>query len=216
MKIWIDLADRSLSGTLDDSAPARDFASLLPLALRLKDYERTEKISDLHIAPLREDGVTHGTPTCELRRWTPVSSHPTPSVSASGKDACGRVRHLPRLSARVVFVVAACSFVVAGSPIPLYNTYRAQDGITNADLGIVSVGYFVAAATALLAHAPQTHRAGLLSTIYLISYSGAAIPAMIAGKAAAAVSLLHIAFGYAALGIVASGTALACARNPKR
>ena len=41
-------------------------------------------------------------------------------------------------------------FAAAGTPIPLYNTYRAEDGINNADLGIVSVGYFVAAAASLL------------------------------------------------------------------
>lgn len=41
-------------------------------------------------------------------------------------------------------------FAVAGTPIPLYNTYRAEVGITNADLGLASVGYFVAAATSLL------------------------------------------------------------------
>jgi MFS family permease len=41
-------------------------------------------------------------------------------------------------------------FATAGTPIPLYNLYRAQDGITNADLGMVSVAYFVAAAVSLL------------------------------------------------------------------
>jgi MFS family permease len=55
---------------------------------------------------------------------------------------------------RVAFVAAACSlvfvFAAAGTPIPLYNLYRAQDGITNSELGMVSVAYFVAAATALL------------------------------------------------------------------
>lgn len=60
----------------------------------------------------------------------------------------------PRIPLHVAFVAAACSlvfvFAAAGTPIPLYNTYRADDGITNADLGIVSVGYFVAAATSLL------------------------------------------------------------------
>jgi MFS family permease len=54
----------------------------------------------------------------------------------------------------VAFVSAACSlmlvFAAAGTPIPLYNTYRAEDGVTNADLAVVSVGYFVAAATSLL------------------------------------------------------------------
>src|SRR3954452_9226228 len=59
------------------------------------------------------------------------------------------------LSRPAAFVSAACSlvfvFAAAGTPIPLYNIYRAEDGITNADLGWVSVGYFVAAATSLLA-----------------------------------------------------------------
>src|SRR3954462_9013003 len=58
------------------------------------------------------------------------------------------------LSRPAAFVSAACSlvfvFAAAGTPIPLYNTYRAEDGITNADLAVVSVGYFVAAAASLL------------------------------------------------------------------
>ncbi len=65
-----------------------------------------------------------------------------------------RVRHGRSLSLRLSFVVATVSFVLvfaaAGTPIPLYNLYRAQDGITHSDLAMVSVAYFVAAATALL------------------------------------------------------------------
>jgi len=60
----------------------------------------------------------------------------------------------PPLPLGAAFVAAACSlvlvFAAAGTPIPLYNTYRTQDGITNADLGWVSVAYFVSAATSLL------------------------------------------------------------------
>jgi hypothetical protein len=36
-----------LTASLDDTATARDFASLLPLELTLVDYASTEKISDL-------------------------------------------------------------------------------------------------------------------------------------------------------------------------
>jgi MFS family permease len=54
----------------------------------------------------------------------------------------------------VTFIAAACAlvlvFAAAGVPIPLYNVYRAEDNITNGDLALVSVGYFVAAATSLL------------------------------------------------------------------
>jgi MFS family permease len=60
----------------------------------------------------------------------------------------------PRLPLNIAFIVATCSlvlvFAAAGTPVPLFNLYRAEDGITNADLGFVSVGYFVGAATSLL------------------------------------------------------------------
>lgn len=42
------------------------------------------------------------------------------------------------------------SFVSAGTPIPLYNLYRAEDGLTTADLTVVTAAYLVAAAVSLL------------------------------------------------------------------
>jgi hypothetical protein len=60
MKITIRIADRLLlNATLDDSSAARDFASLLPLTLALKDYASTEKISDLP-RRLVTDGAPEG------------------------------------------------------------------------------------------------------------------------------------------------------------
>ncbi len=47
MKITISVEGEVLSGTLDDTPTSRDFASLLPLTVMLKDYASTEKISDL-------------------------------------------------------------------------------------------------------------------------------------------------------------------------
>jgi hypothetical protein len=47
MKISLRVGDRVLTATLIDSATTRDFISLLPLTLTLKDYAGTEKISDL-------------------------------------------------------------------------------------------------------------------------------------------------------------------------
>ena len=47
MKIRLDVDGTLIAATLDDNATARDFASLLPLALTLEDYAATEKISDL-------------------------------------------------------------------------------------------------------------------------------------------------------------------------
>ncbi|MFI5937894.1 MFS transporter [Actinoplanes sp. NPDC051494] len=52
------------------------------------------------------------------------------------------------------FVVASVSFVLvfvsAGSPIPLYNTYRSQNGLTNGDLAVATAVYLFAAAVSLL------------------------------------------------------------------
>jgi len=47
MKIRMDIGGATISGTLTDSLTAREFASLLPLTVTLKDYAGTEKISDL-------------------------------------------------------------------------------------------------------------------------------------------------------------------------
>lgn len=45
--IELDIDGTVLIATLEDNAAARDFASLLPLTLTLKDYAATEKVSDL-------------------------------------------------------------------------------------------------------------------------------------------------------------------------
>ena len=46
-KIRLTVGDKVLTATLIDSKTSRDFISLLPLTLTLKDYAGTEKISDL-------------------------------------------------------------------------------------------------------------------------------------------------------------------------
>jgi hypothetical protein len=47
MKIRMDVEGRAVTATLDDNDTSREFVSLLPLTLTLKDYAATEKISDL-------------------------------------------------------------------------------------------------------------------------------------------------------------------------
>ena len=47
MKITFRLQDETLTATLDDTAIARDFASMLPLTLQLEDYAQSEKIGYL-------------------------------------------------------------------------------------------------------------------------------------------------------------------------
>ena len=57
MKIRLNLGDTIVTATLENSATSRDFFSLLPLSLTLRDYAATEKISEL---PRRLD--TNGAP----------------------------------------------------------------------------------------------------------------------------------------------------------
>jgi hypothetical protein len=47
MKVRVDIEGTAITATLLDTATSRDFVSLLPLTLTLKDYAATEKISDL-------------------------------------------------------------------------------------------------------------------------------------------------------------------------
>lgn len=47
MKVNIHINGKPITATLSESATARDFASLLPLTLSLRDHASTEKIGDL-------------------------------------------------------------------------------------------------------------------------------------------------------------------------
>jgi hypothetical protein len=47
MKLRLTVGDTVLDATLTDNPTSRDFAALLPLTLTLKDFNGTEKISDL-------------------------------------------------------------------------------------------------------------------------------------------------------------------------
>lgn len=58
---------------------------------------------------------------------------------------------LPRPGAFVVASAALIAvFMSSGTPIPLYNTFRVADGITDADLALTTVLYLVATALSLL------------------------------------------------------------------
>lgn len=47
LKIRIDVEGTVITATFEGNETSRDFVSLLPLTLTLKDYAATEKISDL-------------------------------------------------------------------------------------------------------------------------------------------------------------------------
>lgn len=113
-------------------------------------------------------------------------------------------------SSMAVFILALLAIMVTlrfGWTLPLI----AASLVVGIAQGAASTG----AMRALLAEAKAEERAGLLSTFFLISYSGAAIPGMVAGRLASRFGLYQIAVGYAVLGVVASIIAMFCARNPR-
>ncbi len=59
MQIIIRIEDKTVTAFLNNSEAARNFASLLPLRLTLKDYAATEKVADLP-ARLKTEGAPAG------------------------------------------------------------------------------------------------------------------------------------------------------------
>lgn len=63
---------------------------------------------------------------------------------------------------------------------------------------------------------PGPDRAGLLATLYLISYAGAAAPGLIAGRLATFMAPDQIAYGYGALVLIAAVVAIVALRGAQR
>jgi MFS family permease len=121
-------------------------------------------------------------------------------------------RLAPKIALRLgmsLFVLALVGIVLslhAGAIVPLI--------IASLAVGLAQGAASTAGIRGLLAGAGADDRAGLLATIYLVSYSGAAIPGVVAGRLARTLDLFHIAVGYAALGSVAALLAIIAAQNP--
>jgi hypothetical protein len=78
-----------------------------------------------------------------------------------------------------------------------------------------SQGIAISAATRGLLHGGSLpHRAPVFSVIYLLSYSGATIPALIAGHLTSTFTLPQIAIGYGGLALAATLVTVIAARNP--
>lgn len=68
----------------------------------------------------------------------------------------------------------------------------------------------------LLQGSTLTERAPIFSVIYLVCYSAAAFPSLVAGQLSSTISLLHIAMGYGVLALVSAVVTVVAARNPGR
>jgi MFS family permease len=78
-----------------------------------------------------------------------------------------------------------------------------------------SQGIAISAATrGLLYGSTLADRAPIFSAIYLLSYSGSAVPALLAGELSNTFSLPQIALGYGGLALVATLFTVIAARNP--
>ncbi|RKN52170.1 MFS transporter [Micromonospora costi] len=76
-------------------------------------------------------------------------------------------------------------------------------------------GIAISAATRGLLYGSTLHdRAPIFAVVYLLSYSGATIPSLIAAELSSVFSVPHIAFGYGALAVLATAFTVIAARNP--
>lgn len=79
-----------------------------------------------------------------------------------------------------------------------------------------SQGIAISAATRGLLHGSNlADRVPIFSVIYLLSYSGATVPALIAGQLSNTFSLPQIALGYGALALIATVFTVIAAHNPR-
>ena len=117
MKIRISIADKIVIATVADNATARDFVSVLPLSLSMKDLFGREKYGDLPKA-LSENGPRKNTyEVGEIAYWSPDrqfavyyhqdgESIPSPGVIPIAKiDAGAKAFNVPG-SVKVTIAVA--------------------------------------------------------------------------------------------------------------
>ncbi len=103
---------------------------------------------------------------------------------------------------------AGLAFASIAGILGLYLVAGVTGGI---GMGIATSGSM----NTLLPQALPKQRAGLLATIYAISYTGSAVPSFIAGQASRVISLPAITLGYATLAALVWLSTLIAARNPR-
>jgi MFS family permease len=110
------------------------------------------------------------------------------------------------MAAFLVGMIGVIAAIATGT-LPLF--------IVSTILAGAAQGVAISAATrGLLAGSTIDDRAPTFSVIYLISYSGATIPALIAGQLSNILSLSQIVLGYGAFALIATVWTLIGARNP--
>jgi MFS family permease len=117
---------------------------------------------------------------------------------------------IQRLDARVGVLIGLVALVLGPIVTVGFVFAHSLPGLVVGS-AIAGVGFgagFQAPLRMLLATAAPTHRAGLLSTIYVVSYLAFGVPAVIGGLLEPTVGLVPVIAGYGAFIVVAAGIAL--------
>jgi MFS family permease len=112
--------------------------------------------------------------------------------------------------ARTTMLVGAAALIIGPMlttiALAAHSTWGFYAGAPVAGIGFGAA--FQGGLRMLLAVAPEEGRAGLLSTVYLVSYTAFGLPAVIAGLLVPVLGLVSVVNGYAALVILVSVLAL--------
>lgn len=110
----------------------------------------------------------------------------------------------------MTLVAAAGIGLTFASTAGILGLYIGAGVVGGIGMGIATSGSM----NTLLPEALPRERAGLLAVIYAISYTGSAVPSLIAGQASRVLSLPAITAGYAVIAALVWITTLIAARNP--
>lgn len=135
------------------------------------------------------------------------ASYMAPSVL--GGFAAGRLRAATAQRVGMALVAVASIGLAFAAAAGLLVLFILAGVIGGLGMGIATSGSM----NTLLPEARPHERAGLLAVIYAISYTGSALPSLIAGQASRLVSLPAITVGYAVLATFVGAFTLVAARN---
>jgi MFS family permease len=121
-------------------------------------------------------------------------------ASVLGSPVGGRFSPAAAQRAGMIGFLAGMSGIVAAIATGTLVAFFAATVLAGAGQGIA----ISAAARGLIGGSTLADRAPTFSVIYLLSYSGATVPALVAGRLSDTFSLLQIALGYGALALVAT------------
>jgi MFS family permease len=133
-------------------------------------------------------------------------------LSPIGGLLTGRLRAPIAMRIGLVAFVVATGAVLISLHLGLIWWFLAASAVA----GIAQGGANAGGMRAILGEAAPGDRAGLLATLYLISYAGAAAPGLVAGALASSLPPDQIAYGYGALVLVAAVIAITALRWAQR